>query len=216
MYKSFGIKTPKFRCSREGLKELKEIETEQLVKTMGLATVTGAAVADYYLTGSEEVAEANKEAKTINDVDGASVQTTAVLTSVVNSMRDLYVEQLKYLAISNIENIDKATLEAVASPEALSAAAKIDAEKQTGNNETDTPEVAEAGVTVATVHEETPANAWIYKGDGICELCVQREGAEPECRQEPCPDGTYKTNDPKIGYECKNGECEKIDIAEEE
>lgn len=206
--------------SREGLKDLNIIKADQLQEMISLAAAKGAAVSDYYSKTAEETAEANANAKTVNDVDGAAVNTNALSTSMINSLSDLYVEQLKYLAISNIENIDKDTLETVALTQNLENAAatgsgessnKTDA---SSNNESGDV-VSEAAVNTATVVEKDPAKAWYWKGDGVCELCVQKEGSETECREELCPDGTYPDKDNvNVNYVCEKGICEKVDLAE--
>lgn len=207
--------------SRDGLRELKEIETEQLLNTIGMATAKAASVADYYAETSKEVSETNANAKTVNDTDSAAIQTSAVLTSVVNSMRDLYVEQLKYLAISNIENIDKATLEAVAATETTNATETSEQAEKTDASETEDISSAAGGAAISDTvigktSDYTPAQSMWYVGDGICKRCVKREDDTVECREEGCPNGVYSTEDSNIKYYCQNGECTQVDISSEE
>lgn len=203
--------------AREGLEELNTIKTEQLQKMLGLAVAKGAAVADYYAKTSEQVSEANKDAKTVNDVDGAAVNTNAVLTSVVNSFRDLYVEQLKYLAISNIENIDKSVLLDIASLSELeNAQAEADAKADAQNNSASSGQYDTTSFTKATTTDVELPHEWQYVKEGVCKLCVKKENNEIECREETCPDGEYKdTSNPNIGYICKGGDCQKVDITSE-
>lgn len=190
--------------AREGLKELHDIKLDQLQEMLALATAKGVASADYYAETGKEIAEANANAKTVNDVDGAAVNTSAALTAIVNSMRDLYVEQLKYLAIANIENIEKDVLEDVASLETLNQAKEEAAPKEETNAK---PAGTEATNTVSTLTEETPKTKLQFV-DGVCKLCAKK-GAEWECREQICPDGEYVDANNE-GYTCKNGVCEKI------
>ena len=201
--------------SREGLKELKEIETEQLLNTIGMATAKAASVADYYAETSKEVSETNANAKTVNDTDSAAIQTSAVLTSVVNGMRDLYVEQLKYLAISNIENLEKETLDAVISvePTKIDTPQKAEEKEETAKTEDAGENAGGAAVSdtfVATTSDYTPAQSVRYVGDGICKRCVKQEDGNVECREEDCPDGSVITED-HIKYYCEKGICEQVD-----
>ncbi len=203
--------------AREGLKDLNEIKADELQEMMSLAVAKGAAVAGYYLKQSEEVAEVNANAKTVNDVDGAAINTNAVLTSVVNSFRDLYVEQLKYLAISNIENISKDVLTEVASISELQDAQDRD-NQAAENSESSAGSTggAEAEVVNTIVAEEyVLTDKWQFVGDGQCRFCVKREDNKPECRNEVCPDGEYADpNDNNVGWKCKNKECVKVSVSE--
>jgi hypothetical protein len=203
--------------SREGLKDLNIIKADQLQEMIALATAKSAAVAEYYANTAKETSDANANAKTVNDVDGAAINTNALSTSMINALTELYTEQLKYLAISNIENIDKSTLEEVASSQNLAdASGNKDAKEpaQVDQNASTAP-VAEVNTSTATVVETEPAKAWHWKGDGVCELCVKKDGDNVECRQEPCPDGTYPDpNDANVNHVCSAGICEKVDLAQ--
>ena len=192
--------------SREGLKDLQEIKFDQLQHMMAFATQKGAIVADYYAKTAEETADANSKAKTTADVDSSAINTNAVLTSVVNSMRDLYAEQLKYLAISNIENVEKDVLEEVASLEALNAAKKPE---QTGGTASsgNGDAVAETGQIKSVVRSETPASTLTFK-DGVCARCITKDDGSSECRAEECPDGEYYDQKANVYYVCLKGICE--------
>ena len=193
--------------SREGLKDLQEIKFDQLQHMMAFATQKGAIVADYYAKTAEETADANSKAKTTSDVDSSAINTNAVLTSVVNSMRDLYAEQLKYLAISNIENVEKDVLEEVASLEALNAAKKQEQTGETAGSGNDDA-AAETGQIKSVVRSETPASTLIFK-DGVCARCITKDDGNSECRAEECPDGSISDNNGNQ-YICKDGECVEI------
>ena len=174
-----------------------------------------AAVAEYYANTAKETSEANANAKTVNDVDGAAINTNALSTSMINALAELYTEQLKYLAISNIENIDKSTLEEVASSQNLADANKDAKEPAKADQDVSNAPVAEVNTSTATVVETEPAKAWYWKGDGVCELCVKKDGDNVECRQERCPDGTYPDpNDANVNHVCDDGICEKVDLAQ--
>lgn len=97
--------------AREGIKDLNLIKADQIAEMLSLSAIRGAEIADYYTETSQKTDEINADAKTVNDVDGASVNTNQLLATVINSFRDIYVEQLKYLAISNIEDIDRNVLD---------------------------------------------------------------------------------------------------------
>lgn len=187
--------------AREGLKDLHDIKLDQLLEMISLATAKNVAVSDYYSETAKEIGETNANAKTVNDVDGAAVNTSAQLTSVVNSLRDLYVEQLKYLAISNIENIEKDTLEDVASMDMLNQNGSQSAEK---TGETDAQQVE------STLKTEKPATEMQF-ADGVCKLCVQKGGDNWECREQPCPDGLITDSATNKIWECKDGVCKDIE-----
>lgn len=202
--------------ARDGLKDLNEIKADELQEMMSLAVAKGAAVAGYYLKQSEEVAEVNANAKTVNDVDGAAINTNAVLTSVVNSFRDLYAEHLKYLAISNID-ISKDVLTEVASISELQDAQDRD-NQEAENSESPAGSTggAEAEVVNASVGEEyVLTDKWQFIGDGQCRFCAKRGDNQIECRNEVCPDGEYADpNDNNVGWKCKNKECVKVSASE--
>jgi hypothetical protein len=188
--------------SREGLKELSEVKAEQIIKTMTFATIKGAEIAGYYDEGSKEVKETNEGAKTNNDSDAAAINTSVVLTSVVNSMRDLYVEQLKYLAISNIEEIKKETLDDIAELEKTKDDETKDDKKDNKSDEDKSS--AEASNTVASVTTKTPATGLSYKGKGVCERCIKKDDGGVECNQEDCPPLRYvEVNEENVFYDCK-------------
>lgn len=201
--------------SREGLKDLNIIKADQLQEMIALATAKSAAVSEYYANTAKETSEANANAKTVNDVDAAAINTNALSTSMINALAELYTEQLKYLAISNIENIDKSTLEEVASSQNLADANKDAKEPAKADQDASNAPVAEVNTSTATVVETEPAKAWHWKGDGVCELCIKKDGDNVECRQEPCPDGTYPDpNNANVNYVCSAGICEKVDLAQ--
>lgn len=202
--------------SREGLKDLNIIKADQLQEMIALGTAKSAAVSEYYANTAKETSDANANAKTVNDVDAAAINTNALSTSMINALAELYTEQLKYLAISNIENIDKSTLEEVASSQNLADADNNKGEKTNdAGQDVSTAPVAEVNTSTATVVETEPAKAWYWKGDGVCELCVKKDGDNVECRQEPCPDGTYSDpNNANVNYVCDAGICEKVDLAQ--
>ena len=183
--------------SREGLDDLNKIKVDQLKDVIAVSAAKGASVAEFG-EKSEETAEINASAKTVNDVDSAAVNTIAQSAIDINNLSDLYLEQLKYLAISNIENIDKSV---------------VDDGTVLNSGEDSASEAAPAGgATVdqggTKIEEEEYANAWIYKGEGVCEFCIKKgEDQDPECRQEACPDGVYQDQNSNLRYDCKNGEC---------
>lgn len=202
--------------SREGLKDLNIIKADQLQEMIALATAKSAAVSEYYANTAKETSDANANAKTVNDVDGAAINTNALSTSMINALTELYTEQLKYLAISNIENIDKSTLEEVASSQNLADADNNKGEKtDDAGQDVSTAPVAEVATSTASVIENEPATAWHWKGNGVCELCAKKDGEEVECRQEPCPNGVYPDpNNANVNYACDAGICEKVDLAQ--
>ena len=201
--------------SREGLKDLNIIKADQLQEMIALATAKSAAVSEYYANTAKETSDSNADAKTVNDVDAAAINTNALSTSMINALAELYTEQLKYLAISNIENIDKSTLEEVASSQNLADANKDAKEPAKADQDASNAPVAEVNTSTATVVETEPAKAWHWKGDGVCELCIKKDEDNVECRQEPCPDGTYPDpNNANVNYVCDAGICEKVDLAQ--
>lgn len=212
--------------AREGLREINKIKAEELQEMIALAVAKSSAVTNYYTKKSEDVAEANSNAKTANDQDGAAINTSAALTSVVNSLGHIYAEQLKHMVISDIVNVEKDTAENVASieeikeaqaqEEAKSGNASAASGTSSGSSSDSGNEAADEAPVKPKVNETAPTKEVTYAGNGICQTCYQAEGKEPQCTQAPCENGTY--SDPKdnnITYICENGKCSKVNMAEE-
>ena len=199
--------------SREGLNELNIIKADQLQEMIAIATAAGAASAQYYSETAKDLNNANTGTETGLDGDGAAINTNAFVISMINNLNDLYVEQLKYLAISNIENIEMSALEAVASMEELGAKPADEADAGIAGGDAAEAPVAEVVNTSATVVETSAAGEWVWEGDGVCKYCEQRENGEAECREAECPDGQYvDPRDSHVVYRCEKGVCEKVDI----
>lgn len=202
--------------AREGLKDINEIKTEQMQDMLALAIIKSSEVADYYAQKSDEVVDFNKGAKTVNDQDGAAINTNSVLTKVINNMNYVYAEQLKYLAISNFEDIEKDVLnnmteteEGKKAEQEQEEARKAEAEKNSG----DGLEGADETVVETKLKAEIPGEEVKYIGNGTCQACYQKEGESPQCQETPCPDGTF--DDPinsNIKFVCRGGQCNRVEI----
>ena len=161
--------------AREGLADLNEIKADQLKDMISLATAKGAAVADYFAKKAEETAKTNAKAKTVNDVDGSAVNTVAQSTIDINTLGDLYVEQLKYLAISNIENIEKSVVDDEESEDVADVGIGVGTDAIGNLGASSSGDYATTETSQTKVEEDDYANAWIYKGEGICEFCIKRK-----------------------------------------
>ena len=219
--------------SREGLKDLNQIKADELQEMIALSAAKGAAVTGYFAITSKEANEVNTEADTVSDVDASAINSTKVLTSVVNSLRDLYVEQLKNLAIADIENIERDALMEVASLDTIRQAEKEAAENNgsegnsgssgsgsgsSGSGSDSGNGGNSGGSSQPVVPNDNTADEMSTEFrvvDGVCSRCTKK-GDTFECRQEICPDGEYPdANNANIMYVCTGGHCEKVDLKDE-
>ena len=208
--------------SREGLKDLNQIKADELKEMVALSAAKSAAVTGYFALTGKEANDLSTKSATVNDVDASAINTTKVLTSVVNSLRDLYVEQLKSVAISSIENIERDAVLEIASLDEIKEAEKQVAEKnKPSENEKEAESSDEQGTDSSGSGVSQPAisnnmdmevSTELRVLNGVCNRCT-KNGDEYECRQEVCPDGEYAdANNSAILYVCKDGECEQVDL----
>jgi len=220
--------------SREGLAELNQVKADELKEMIALSAAKGAAVTGYFAITGGEANNVTEKSSSVNDVDASGINTTKVLTSVVNSLRDLYVEQLKSVAISNIENIEKdvlleiASLDDIKEAEEQIAAKREEAKENSAsggseeNNSSGSSSEAIEGSSgssddsQSSIPEELNENdipMEVRVIDGVCIRCLRNGSGKVECRQELCTDGEYPdANDPNIMYICQSGICEKVDV----
>ena len=123
------IKNKDSLVRQDGLKDWDEIRAEELRSMMAQAVAKGATIANY-----EEIqnstGKAVSQTKTEHEDNVAIANTISISTDVMNTMRDLYAERLKYEAISGIKDIELSALGA-------------------GNDTDGTAEEGAAGTTVA-------------------------------------------------------------------
>ncbi|MBR3502283.1 MAG: hypothetical protein IKO06_05185, partial [Alphaproteobacteria bacterium] len=89
----------------EGAKEYTMLRYRTLLDGLAAAITKSQSVANYEETANK-YADASSGTATKRDDEAAIVNTTSVLTDVINSMRELYAENLKYEAINGIAAID--------------------------------------------------------------------------------------------------------------
>lgn len=123
------IKNKDSLVRQDGLNDWNEIRAEELRAMMAQAVAKGATIANY-----EEIqnstGKAVSQTKTEHEDNVAIANTISISTDVMNTMRDLYAERLKYEAISGIKDIELSALGA-------------------GNDTDGTAEEGAAGTTVA-------------------------------------------------------------------
>ena len=200
----------------DGVKDLESIRVEELKIMLALAVSKGASIADFEDPENgiiKRLSDANDNEQTEHDDNAAIVNTNATLMALINSMRDLYAENLKYVALSNISTISKDVIEDYLTEEEKQ---KIAEEEEKAKTEVNI-EGSDADMTKVTSKYTTDSpyvTDWKYVENNQCErkVCVG-EGEDISaysCQKETkvCPDGTYfDPQDASIGIVCEHEVC---------
>lgn len=210
--------------SDEGKKDIDAIRAEQLKIMLALATSKAAAIANYNDPEDgimKKLDEANQNEQTEHDDNAAVVNTNATLSALINDMRDLYAENLKYMAISNIQTISKDVIEDYLTEEekaAIEEEEKKKAEVSNTGNDVDQTTIKKTYTT-----EEPYVTQWRFVENNQCErkVCTGEtmngtddiDLSKLQCLVETgiCPDGTYfSPNDSNIAVICSHGVCNEV------
>ena len=87
----------------DGVKEWQAVVQEQLDLTMGEAIAKGAVISNYE-KDADTMIYAAKKTKTDHEDTIATASVEAKLTDVINNLRTLYAEEMKYMAISTLSS----------------------------------------------------------------------------------------------------------------
>lgn len=165
------IKNKDSLIRQEGLNDWDEIRAEELKAMMSQAVAKGAAIANY-----EEIqnstGKAVSQTKTEHEDNVGIANTISISTDVMNTMRDLYAERLKYEAISGIKDIELSALAA-------------------GNDDEGTAEEGTAGTTVAgnaASGDKTISSSEINTSSTI----TDDETSDSQSSEELCSDESLK------------------------
>ncbi len=191
----------------EGITEYGAVKYAELKTMAGQATTKNAATGSYQEI-QNNVGKAISDTKTEHEDNVAIANSVSISTDVINTMRDLLVERLKYDAINGIASIDPNVIKEVEQNEGASSGET--SEKSQGS----TIEVGEqtSDATKITYTVENPKTTeWRYKGDNMCEreVCTGEgdniENLQCTTQTEACLDGKYLTSEGSVG--CTSGVC---------
>lgn len=211
------IKNKDSLVRQDGLKDWDEIRAEELRAMMAQAVAKGATIANY-----EEIqnstGKAVSQTKTEHEDNVAIANTISISTDVMNTMRDLYAERLKYEAISGIKDIELSALAAgndtdgtagegaagttVAGNAASGGGAMSSSEIKVSSTTTD-EETAESKSAESLCGDESLKNV-----SGIT-LKMTSSGSvacSDGSKEVACQDGIYANAD-GTSFACKDGTC---------
>lgn len=165
------IKNKDSLIRQDGLNDWDEIRAEELRAMMAQAVAKGATIANY-----EEIqnstGKAVSQTKTEHEDNVAIANTISISTDVMNTMRDLYAERLKYEAISGIKDIELSALSA-------------------GNDTDGTADEGAAGTTVAgsaASGDKTMSSSEIK----VSSTTTDEETSESKSAESLCVDDSLK------------------------
>ena len=165
------IKNKDSLVRQDGLNDWNEIRAEELRAMMAQAVAKGATIANY-----EEIqnstGKAVSQTKTEHEDNVAIANTISISTDVMNTMRDLYAERLKYEAISGIKDIELSALGA-------------------GNDTDGTAEEGAAGTTVAG-NAASGGDVMSSSEIKISSTATDEETAESKSAKSLCGDESLK------------------------
>lgn len=165
------IKNKDSLVRQDGLKDWDEIRAEELRAMMAQAVAKGATIANY-----EEIqnstGKAVSQTKTEHEDNVAIANTISISTDVMNTMRDLYAERLKYEAISGIKDIELSALGA-------------------GNDTDGTAEEGAAGTTVAG-NAASGGDVMSSSEIKVSSTATNEETAESKSAESLCVDESLK------------------------
>lgn len=198
-----------------GIEEYNNIKYDELKNMAAQAVAKSGTIANYEEL-QNKYAEAMATAKTEHEDSVGVANTLSVLTDVVNSMRDLYAERLRNVAIEGMTAVDPSVIVELNNSE--------DSESSASSDDSKTKKVVgEAFSSTTTYTTENP-----YVGEGVwqsgnnCEyeICTGKgeNVSELECTKEvdTCTDGVYKTSNASKDVICISGNCKEIDVSMEE
>lgn len=199
------------QVSAEGKKDLEQIKFD-MMKNMLAQALTKSATISNYEEVQNSMMESGAQTQTEHDDNAAIANTVAVLTDVINSMRDLYADKLKLTALEGIDKVDPQVIKDVM--------ANADTEDGASKKADDTS--AEYTSTEAQYTIEHPhVGDIVYNSGNQCvrNICTGLDEEHLVCQPEylDCPDGEYldpsRNNAPVL---CKGGKCEYIGAGEGE
>lgn len=217
------LKNENADVAQEGLSDYEKIKYEELKILLSQAIAKGASAANYEEV-QDQMGSSVSQGVTEHEDNVGIAMTTSVTTDVINSMREVYAERLKSMAIDgfNYVNADiiEDMVEASTSVEEKAKQESIDAyDKQVASEVSDS--IVNSITTVYT--EQHPyISPWEYVSRNqcirtICTGTVITNGtdastgdfSDANCRGEEktCPNGLYQNAEPPVF--CYNQTCEQ-------
>lgn len=198
-----------------GIEEYNNIKYDELKNMAAQAVAKSGTIANYEEL-QNKYAEAMATAKTEHEDSVGVANTLSVLTDVVNSMRDLYAERLRNVAIEGMSAVDPSVIVELNNGE--------DSESDESSSEDKTKKVVgEAFSSTTTYTTENPyigESVWQSGNNCETEYCTGKgeNVSELECTKEvkTCVDGVYKTSDASKDVICISGNCKEIEVSTEE
>ena len=191
----------------EAIHDFNALRYKTLVDVASTAITKLASVANFEEAMNKQ-GEATAEMKTEFDTEAALINTQAFSTEVMNSIRELYADILKYQAIDGMVNIDPDAIidedeeEEEDAGTTKSASTGVNATQITATTQITPEETAggdgDEGGDAETDTTGADTNRTVYNGDNYCIV----NGGTPG----PCPDGEFKDAN-GTSFKCVDGEC---------
>lgn len=191
------------------------IRYEELSTMMAQSIAKGAAIANYEEV-QNSVGDAVSQTQTEHEDNVAAANALSISTDVINSMRDLYAERLKYEAVLGIETVDISAIADVSDSENVlenksSSKTSSEGTGKEGSGEKGSKEEGENGTSEGVKSSDT---AEMCSKDGLNKITthtvISSADGIGKCSDgkntAACPDGLYESNG--TGYiVCRGGNC---------
>ena len=202
---------------KEGQDDLARIKYEELNNILGMAITKSATISNYEEV-QNSMMEASAQTQTEHDDNASIANTTAVLTDVINSMRDLYAEKLKYQALAGITSIDPGVIQDFETEGSEGDNGEDNNSGNSGEGDTTPGASVEGSSTTTTATKEVPFQGylkWVSDNQCVELVCTGTDELSKTCQEnyQICPDGRYlDPHNPNIVIACESGSCTEIDL----
>lgn len=180
----------------EGQQDWQSIRQEQLELLKSEAVAKGAAINNYEKDKETQV-NASSQTKTTHE-DITSLATVATnISKVINSVRTLYAESMKFAAIDALASVDPSVLPPTEEEEKKEEAGAASEGKEGESNANLDLTKSEATGEREPIDDNELNSQGTYEGGGTCQVNGQ---------SGPCADGAYQMSNGTKIY-CSGGEC---------
>lgn len=210
------IKNKDALIRQDGLNDWDEIRLEELKAMMSQAIAKGATISNY-----EEIQNSTGKAvsqmETEHEDNVGIANTISISTDVMNTMRDLYAERLRYEAISGIKDIELSALGAGNDTDGTAAegtaGTTVAGSAASGDKKITDAEITATSTITGEDDQESAASLCVDKSlKEVSGITVKINTAgNPVCsdgsKEVSCQDGIYPNGD-GTSIACKGGKCE--------
>ncbi len=209
----------------QGLKDYDEMRYQALNDTLTVATDKLKSVINYNET-QNAYSTATAKSNTQRDTEGALTNAHAFATDIINNLRELYAENLKYMAIDAIRDIDPSAIlsdvEYATSKTAVKGSASTETDSGVISNETSiTPEATDASAEDNAEKDEAEesneegqigtSEEGDYGDEGtVAGTFLGSNQCEINGKTGVCSDGVYRAKTGET-YECYEGACDLVE-----